>query len=80
MYKRQPGVLHLDAILIANVTLASRDDKTLRETAHTEILKDDRFVRLTETHLVVADVAVAKESGGLGASHPDETVILFRPG
>ena len=33
----------------------------------------------TRTESVVADVGLAKRSGGLGASHPQESVILFKP-
>ena len=38
-----------------------------------------RALDLAETKLVVADVGVHKHVGGLGASYPDETLILFRP-
>ena len=38
-----------------------------------------RALDLAETKLVVADVGVHKDVGGLGASYPDETMILFRP-
>ena len=33
----------------------------------------------TQTHTIVADVGITKETGGLGASYPKDTVILFRP-
>lgn len=64
--------------MIGQVVLENRSDTHLRDAVRRMIIAGD-MVERTNTHSVVADVGKAKETGGLGASHPLETVILFRP-
>ena len=57
-----------------------RGDDALRMLAR--MIEEDEAghaLELVKTHLVVVDVGVHKSCGGLGASHPDDTLILFRP-
>ena len=68
-----------DCILIDNVTLHDVSDDNLKDTARTIILSKPGFPDLTKTYAVVADVGLHKDCGGLGASHPQESVVLFRP-
>ena len=62
-------------------TTADRSDDNLRNLAYKLIREDPTglSVDLAEKKLVVVDVGLHKDSGGLGASIPDETLILLRP-
>lgn len=73
------GDFEPNADLIGKVRLDDMSDGVLREKVDSLICSNDEFLLKTKTHTVVADVGVAKEVGGLGASHPHETVILYRP-
>ena len=55
--------------------------KALRALAHQMIVEDPsgRALEMVKTEIVVADVGEDKACGGLGASNPVETVVLFRP-
>jgi len=55
------------------------DVKKLRLEALRLIMTDESRIDMAQTHTVVADVGYSKSHGGLGASHPYETVILLRP-
>ena len=70
-----------EAKMLGNAIVTDRSDDNLRETARKMIIEDSsgEARKLVETKLVVVDVGVSKECGGLGASHPDDTIILFRP-
>ena len=63
-----------EADMVVNV-----DDKMLRLEALRLIMTDESRIDMAQTHTVVADVGYSKSHGGLGASHPYETVILLRP-
>ena len=62
-------------------TTTDRSDDNLRNLAYKLIREDPtgQSVNLAERKLVVVDVGLHKDSGGLGACIPDETVILLRP-
>ena len=65
--------------LIGQVVIDSPTDSKLRNAVHSMIVADDALLERVKTHSVVADVGEAKDSGGLGASHPSERIILFKP-
>ena len=69
------------ATMLGNATVLDRGDDALRMLARRMIEEDEsgHALELVKTHLVVVDVGVHKSCGGLGASHPDDTLILFRP-
>jgi len=62
-------------------TTDDRSDDNLRNLAHKLIREDPTglSVGLAERKMVVVDVGLHKDSGGLGASYPDETLILLKP-
>ena len=62
-------------------TTTDRSDDNLRNLAYKLIGEDPTglSVDLAEKKLVVVDVGLHKDSGGLGACIPDETVILLKP-
>ena len=66
---------------LGSATTADRSDDNLRNLAYKLIREDPTglSVILAERQPVVVDVGLHKESGGLGASYPDETLILLRP-
>ena len=70
-----------DPTPLGSATTADRSDEYLRNLAYKLIREDPTglSVDLAEKKLVVVDVGLHKDSGGLGASIPDETVILLRP-
>lgn len=70
-----------DPTPLGSATTADRSDDNLRNLAYKLICEDPTglSVDLAEKKLVVVDVGLHKDSGGLGASYPDETVILLRP-
>lgn len=60
--------------------LVDKSDVNLKKIARDAICKSQTWTTLAmTTHCVVADVGFSKESDGLGASHPIDTLILFRP-
>ena len=67
--------------MLGTAVVTDRSDNALRCLAQKMIVEEPSgdALKLVETNLVVVDVGVHKDSGGLGASHPDETLILFRP-
>ena len=65
-------------VIGSKVFLGRPSDEVLRDEARAMIMHKKASLRTT-THSVVVDVAVAKSSGGLGASYPEDTVILFKP-
>ena len=71
----------VNAMMFGSAVTANRGDENLRALAMKLIRErpTGRALDLAETKLVVADVGVHKDVGGLGASYPDETLILFRP-
>lgn len=68
-------------VLLGNVTVHDRGDDALRAVAHQLIVDDPsgEALKMVETHMVVVDVGLHKDRGGVGASHPQETLILFKP-
>ena len=68
-------------MMFGSAVTSNRSDENLRALAMKLIRERPTEVALdlAETKLVVADVGVHKDVGGLGASYPDETLILFRP-
>ena len=68
-------------VLLGNVTVHDRGASALRAEAHKLIVGDPsgEALKMVETHMVVVDVGLHKDSGGLGASHPQETLILYKP-
>ena len=65
--------------VIGEADFENVDDEMLRREVHRLIMCDDSRIEKTKTHTVVADVGVDKNYGGLGASQPLDTVILYRP-
>lgn len=67
--------------MLGTAVVTDRSDNALRWLAQKMIVEEPSgaALKLVGTNLVVVDVGVHKDSGGLGASHPDETLILFRP-
>ena len=68
-------------VLLGNVDVHDRGDDALRAEAHKLIVGDPsgEALKMVETHMVVVDVGLHKDSGGLGASYPQETLILRKP-
>ena len=68
-------------VLLGIVAVHDRGDEALRALAHKLIVDDSsgEALKLVETHMVVVDVGLHKDCGGLGASHPQETLIIFKP-
>jgi hypothetical protein len=70
-------------VVLGNTVVSDRDrgDEALRALAHKLIVDDSsgEALKLIETHMVVVDIGLHKDCGGLGASHPQETLILFKP-
>ena len=64
---------------LGEVEIDNADDDKLRREVRRLIMAKDSHIEMAKTHTVVADVGISKSCGGLGASHPHETVILFRP-
>lgn len=73
------SVLSADDLIGSKLFPCKPRDEDLRREARGLIMRSETHIARTETHSVVADVGIDKSSGGLGASHPQETVILFKP-
>ena len=55
------------------------NDEKLRQIAREAIMSDKNWECLvTSGHKVICDVGISKFEGGLGASQPIETVLLFK--
>ena len=67
--------------MLGTAVVTDRSDDALRCLAQKMIVEEPSgdALKLVKTHLVVVDVGVHKDCGGLGASNPDETLILLRP-
>ena len=73
------SIVPMEDVIGSKVFPGKPSDKNLRDEAHRLIMLKEAHIARTETHSVVADVAIDKSSGGFGASRPEETVILFKP-
>ena len=63
--------------LIGEVDMDNPSDDEIKDAARRLIAVDTSLFDKTTTHNVVADVGISKISGGLGASHPYDTILLF---
>jgi len=70
-----------DATILGNAIVTDRSDAALRARAREMIDADPSGAacKLANTKLVVVDIGVDKACGGLGASNPFETIVLYRP-
>jgi hypothetical protein len=68
----------IEDVIASLVFLYKPRDQDLKRTVRHLIESDERYIARTRTESVVADVGLAKICGGLGASHPEDTVILFK--
>lgn len=69
--------------MLGTAVVTDRSDNALKAKAHQMIMEDPSgdALRLVQAgNLVLVDVGVHKDCGGLGASNPDETLILLKPG
>ena len=71
----------MDPTPLGAATTTDRSDDNLRNLAYKLIREDPTglSVGLAERKMVVVDVGLHKDSGGLGASYPKETLILLKP-
>ena len=69
------------ATILGNAIVTDRSDTALKAKAREMIDGDPSgdARKLANTKLVVVDLGVDKACGGLGASNPFETLILFKP-
>tara|TARA_X000000950_G_scaffold152210_1_gene187248 strand:+ start:621 stop:1001 length:381 start_codon:yes stop_codon:yes gene_type:complete len=74
----QTGFVDTESTLIACIKVADRSDDNLRNMA-SQFVKDPTWHELSQTHYLCVDIGLHKDSGGLGASHPSETLILRHP-
>ncbi len=73
----QEGVLRLDDVLIVSSKVTDRSDEALRNYIGRFVGADPALLAMTKTHDITVDVGLHKESGGLGASHPEESIRLY---
>ena len=76
--KPETGVLSTGT-LIASPKVSDRSDEALRCYIRRVVQNNPTFMAMTETHYISVDVGVHKDAGGLGASQPEETIVLFHP-
>lgn len=74
----QEGILRLNDVPIVSARLPDRSDDALRNYIGRVVGENASLLAMTKTHDITVDVGLHKDSGGLGASHPDESITLYR--
>jgi len=72
------GKLRLDDVEIVSARVSDRSDEALRNYIGRVVGEDPALLEMTKTHDISVDVGVHKDSGGLGASHFEERILLYR--